>query len=58
MQGDDLVHTARMEMMSIVSPIRWVVDLLWRRFYHPLEVDGEGNTYTVQEALRGFSVAM
>ena len=58
LQGDDLVHTARMEMMDMVSPIKCVVDLLWRRFYHSLEVDGEGNTYTFQEAARGFSVAM
>ena len=39
LQGDDLVHTARMEMMDIVSPIKCVVDLLWRRFYHSLEVE-------------------
>ena len=56
--GNDLVHTARMEMMNIVRPIKWVVDLLWRMFYHSLEVDGEGNTYTFQEASRVFSVAM
>ena len=57
-QGDDLVHTARMEMIDIVRSIKCVVGLQGRMFCHALVVEGEGETDTFHEAARGFSVAM
>ena len=57
LQGAELVRAAQMELMERVSPIESVVDRQWRRVYHSLEVEGEGETATFNEASRGFSVA-